>query len=82
VEFTVVEQGVRIRALILRDALERFFGADDSPASWLRAYENHRDAIDCAAADRFRSEGSPGVVVLRGEREEDFTSVTRTLGFR
>ena len=81
VEFTVVEQGVRIRALILRDALERFFGADDSPSSWLEAYQNHRDAIDCAAADRFRNEGGPGVVVLRGEREQDFLH-SRRIGAR
>ncbi|MFL6664602.1 MAG: DUF1488 family protein [Rhizobacter sp.] len=80
VEFTVVEQGVRIRALILRDALEEFFGADDTPASWLRAYEEHRDAIDCAAADRFRNEGGPAVVVLRAEREEDFQPFARQLG--
>ena len=81
VEFTVVEQGVRIRALILRDALERHFGADESPSSWLRAYERHRDAIDCAAADRRRAEGGSGVIVLRGERQEDF-AFSRQLGFR
>jgi hypothetical protein len=78
----VVEQGVQIRALILRDALERFFGADDTPASWLRAYENHRDAIDCAAADRYRIDGARGVVVLRGDREQDFVAGTRQFGFR
>jgi hypothetical protein len=77
VEFTVVEQGVRIRALILRDALERYFGADESPSSWLRAYEANRDAIDCAAADRFRSDGGSGIVVLRAEREEDFAPFIR-----
>jgi len=82
VEFTVVEQGVRIRALILRDALERFFGADESPDSWLQAYEAHRDAIDCAAADRFRSDGGCSVVVLRGEREEDFIGFQRQLDVR
>ena len=82
VEFEVVEQGVRIRALILRDALERFFGADDSPASWLHAYEVHRDAIDCAAADRFRSERRPGIVVLRGECEEDFVPFAQQIGIR
>jgi hypothetical protein len=72
VEFIVVEQGVRIRALILRDALERFFGADDTPSSWLRAYQDHRDTIDCAAADRYRSDSGRGVIVLRGERADDF----------
>ncbi len=78
----MVEQGVRIRALILRDALERFFGADETPSSWLRAYETHRDAIDCAAADRYRSDGTPGVVVLRGEHEEDFLSLAKPYRFR
>lgn len=73
----MIEQGVRIRALILRDALERFFGADESPSSWLRAYQDHRDAIDCAAADRFRSDGVTAVIVLRGERAEDFLPVRR-----
>ena len=82
VEFTVVEQGVRIRALILRDALEHFFGADDTPSSWLQSYKEHRDAIDCAAADRYRNEGAPGVVVLRGDRKEDFTAVSRPVGLR
>lgn len=72
VEFTVVEQGVRIRALILRDALEAFFGAGESPESWLLAYRKHQDAIDCAAADRYRRERGPSVVVLRAERPEDF----------
>jgi hypothetical protein len=82
VEFIVVEQGVRIRALILRDALERFFGASDAPSSWLEAYEAHRDTIDCAAADRFRNDGGVGVVVLRGEREADFTPLARQFGVR
>jgi hypothetical protein len=82
VEFTVIEQGVRIRALILRDALERFFGADETPTSWLHAYEVHRDAIDCAAADRYRREGAPGVVILRGEREEDFLKLARSYSVR
>jgi len=68
VEFTVDEQGVTIRAVILRDALEAYFGASDAPESWLRAYSEHRDTIDCAAADRFRSDFTPGIVVLRSER--------------
>jgi hypothetical protein len=78
VEFTVVEQGITIRALILRDALESFFGADDSPESWIRAYRKHQDAIDCAAADRFRSDLAPSVVLLRGDRPEDFRSLSGT----
>ena len=82
VEFSVVEQGVRIRALILRDALEAFFGADESPASWLSAYERNRDAIDCAAADRFRSKRSAGFVILRAQNAQDFDFVERSCGVR
>jgi hypothetical protein len=74
VEFTVVEQDVCIRALILRDALETFFGAGDSPQSWLKAYELNRDAIDCAAADRHRLQRGKHIVVLRAERPQDFTA--------
>ena len=80
VEFMVEEQGVRIRALILRDALEAFFGADDSPSSWLRAYEDHRDVIDGVAAHRYRSDRTQPLVVLRAEREEDFMPTRRQLG--
>jgi hypothetical protein len=72
VEFTVVEQGITIRALILRDALESFFGADETPESWIRAYRTYQDTIDCAAADRFRSDLAPSVVLLRGDRPDDF----------
>jgi hypothetical protein len=77
VEFTVYEQDIRIRALILRDALESFFGASESPQSWQRAYKAHQDAIDCAAADRYRLDRSQRVVVLRAERPEDFARACR-----
>jgi hypothetical protein len=72
VEFTVVEQGITIRALILRDALEQYFGADETPESWMQAYLANQDTIDCAAADRFRNDLAPSVVLLRGDRPEDF----------
>ena len=75
VEFTVVEQGVRIRALILRDALETFYGADEQPSSWLSAYKRHQDAIDCAAADRYRRNRGKSVVVLRAQDEPELESM-------
>ena len=75
VEFTLDEQGVQIRALILRDALEAFFGASESPQSWLSTYKANRDAIHCAAADLFRAQFSHGIVVLRGSRPQDFAHV-------
>jgi hypothetical protein len=77
VEFTVIEQDVTIRALILRDALEEFFGAHPSPDGWLRAYRENEDAIDCAAADRWRSDHAPTIVVLRAERPLDFRKVLK-----
>jgi hypothetical protein len=75
VEFTVDEQGVLIRALILRDALEAYFGAADSPQSWMRSYKTHRDAIDCAAADSYRADPSQNIVVLSTNRPRDFDHV-------
>lgn len=72
VEFVVDEQGVTIHALILRDALETFFGADESSASWLLAYNRYQDVIDTAAADRYRADLGPSIVVLRADRPEDF----------
>lgn len=71
VEFTVDEQGVLIRALILREALERRFGAAETPQSWVRAYQDHRDAIDCAAADAYRADPSHGIVVLKDVARAD-----------
>jgi len=73
VEFTVIEQDVKIRGLILRDALEEFFGAGEAPSTWLQAYHVHCDAIDCAAADRYRADPRQVVVVLRAERPHDFS---------
>lgn len=72
VEVTVVEQDEQIRVLILREALEAYFGAGEEPDSWLQAYRQHADAIDCAAADRYRLNRRQGVVVLRGDRPQDF----------
>lgn len=73
VQFTVLEQGVAIRALILRDALEEFFGADASPQSWLSAYREHKRTINRAACERYRNDPAATVTVLRAERPEDFT---------
>lgn len=72
VEFLVEEQGVLIRSLVLRDALEKYFGADDTPDSWLRAYEMHRDTIDCAAAARYRGAPKPGIVILTPNQADLF----------
>lgn len=77
VEFTVAEQDELIRVLILRDALEAHFGAGEEPDSWLHAYQRHADAIDCAAADRYRLNHKQGVVVLRGDRPQDFMTYQR-----
>ena len=72
VEFTGLDRLVTVRAVILRDALEAYFGADASPQSWLRAYREHREAIDKAAADRYRSGTGPTLTVLTARRPQDF----------
>lgn len=77
VEFTVVEQNVQIRAIVLRDALEEFFDAAPTPEGWLQAYRDNEDAIDCVAADRWRSDHGPTIVVLRAERAPDFKKVLK-----
>jgi len=76
VEFTVIEQDTCIRGLIPRETLEAVFGADETPESWLHAYERNADRIDCAAADLYRSQPTPGVVVLS---EEQWLHAQRTL---
>jgi hypothetical protein len=75
VQFTVIEAEENIRAIILRDALEEFFGADAEPESWLLAYRKHQDIIDSAASDRFRRERSSTLTVLRADRPDDFQFV-------
>jgi len=64
VEFTVHDGLVTIRALILRDALEAFFGANEHPSSWLQAYLENRGTIDKAAADRYRTGLGPPLTIL------------------
>lgn len=77
VEFTVVEQNMEIRAVILRDALEQVFGAEPHPDGWLRAYRENQDAIDCVAADRWRTDHAPSIVVLRADRALDFARLRK-----
>lgn len=72
VQFNVVDEGTIIRAIILRDALEAFFGAGESPESWIRAYTNHQDTIDSAAIHRHRKDRAASLTVLRADRPEDF----------
>lgn len=77
VEFTVVEQDIQIRAIVLCDALEEFFDAEPTPDGWLRAYRANEDFIDCVAADRWRSDHGPTIVVLRAERPMDFKKLLK-----
>ena len=77
VEFTVREGLVTVRAVILRDALEAYFGADESPQSWLLAYRRHRQAIDKAAADRYRSRLGPMLTILTARRPQDFAHMAK-----
>ncbi|HEX6707174.1 MAG TPA: hypothetical protein VF169_20625 [Albitalea sp.] len=77
VEFTVLEQDVRIKGLIPGETLEMVFGADETPDGWLRAYLENADAIDCAAADLHRLTRSAGPVVLDPARWELVRRVMR-----
>jgi hypothetical protein len=63
VEFIVHDRLVTVRAVIVGDALEAYFGADESPQNWLRAYHEHRLMIDKAAADRYRSGTGPALTI-------------------
>jgi len=72
VEFTIQDGLTTIHAVVLRDALEVYFGADASPQSWLKAYVDHREAIERAAIDRYRKRLGPPLTVLTARRPEDF----------
>ena len=73
VQFTVdAPASAGVRALILRDALERFFGASDDPGTWLESYLCFQDLIDDAVLRRHRREPDLPLVLLRGDRPEDF----------
>ena len=73
VQFTVTcDDEVPVKAIILRDALEEFFGANEEPKSWLNTYLQHQDIIDRAAAERHRRDAALTLTVLRADRPEDF----------
>jgi len=48
IEFSVQFGGRQVPARITRAALQERFGAGEDPASWLRAYLDHRLRIDRA----------------------------------
>jgi len=77
VQFTVVGGNESIRALILRDALEELFGAEEAPESWLRTYCQYQDIIDTAAAERHRQQVGGALTVLRADRPDDFRLVAK-----
>ena len=76
VQFTITSDDERpLKAIILRDALEQYFGADEEPQTWLSAYLRHQDIIDRAAAERHRRDSALTLTVLRADRPEDFRFV-------
>lgn len=70
VQFTVQDDGVRIKAVILKEALQTLFGASETPQDWLEAYHDHRSQIDFAAITLHRLQPIWPVVVLRGHEPE------------
>jgi hypothetical protein len=75
VQFTLVdEHGANCQALILRDALEEFFGASAEPHSWMAAYLKYEDIIHDAAQRQHRTAEST-LTVLSAARPEIFRFV-------
>ena len=75
VQFTLHdEQGSSCQALILRDALEEFFGASAEPGSWMEAYVKYEDVIHDAARRQHRTAEST-LTVLSAAHPENFRFV-------
>ena len=69
VEFKFLWAGEFIRAVVLREVLETYFGATDSPKSWLASCVQHRSSIEAAAVWELLAHPprSLGMVVLKGD---------------
>ncbi|HEX6704802.1 MAG TPA: DUF1488 family protein [Albitalea sp.] len=65
VEFTIHDGLVTVRELILRDALEVYFGAGASADTWLQVYQSNRAVIHAAAVKRYRAGPRPLFTILR-----------------
>ncbi|RZL04281.1 MAG: DUF1488 family protein [Rubrivivax sp.] len=70
VQFTVQDEGQSVKAVILKEALEKHFGASAEPEDWLRAYQKHRILIDGAALNLHHLQPIWPVVVLQGHEPQ------------
>ncbi|MGH6647948.1 DUF1488 family protein [Aquabacterium sp.] len=70
VQFTVNDDGQVLKAVILKEALERHFGASAEPDDWIRAYRQHQALIDEAALVLHHLQPIWPVVVLRGHEPQ------------
>lgn len=70
VQFTVQDELTLVKVVILKEALERLFGASDQPKDWLRTYRANKAFIDDAALKVHRLQPIWPVVVLRGHEPQ------------
>lgn len=64
VQFAVDYRHRRLRGLVLADALQFAFGANDDPDDWLQTFERYRERILARAAQRYRRQPEL-IIVLR-----------------
>ena len=64
VQFAVDYRNRQLRGLVLADALQFAFGANDDPEDWLQTFERYRERILARAAQRYRRQPEL-IVVLR-----------------
>jgi uncharacterized protein DUF1488 len=70
VQFTVQDEETTVKAVILKEALERHFGASTEPKDWIRAYRRHQNFIDDAALRLHHLQPIWPVIVLRGHEPQ------------
>jgi hypothetical protein len=56
--------------VIVKETLQAFYGADESPDSWLAAFQEHRKTIQLLTLAAHRRRPEQGVIVLRGTGSE------------
>lgn len=67
VDFDFVVDGLSVAGHISREALERIFGADEQPPSWLAAFQRNADGIRGAAASRYTAGAQEPVFLAHGD---------------
>ena len=67
VQFELSVDGRTVSAVIVAETLKHRFGADDTPASWLRAFEANEVAIMAVAFRQFRAGRTAAIVNDRSD---------------